>query len=95
MCAQDVRQRLNLYWGTIPILMDFVDSNMEDNIQRTFGILKARGMLEGGELIISVTAPAATVPENTLHPRGTAPGLWHAVHSDPQGYVMKGKVLCF
>ena len=39
-CA-DVRQKLNLYWGLIPFRIDFSD-DMEDNLQRTFALLKVR-----------------------------------------------------
>eukprot|EP00897_Mesotaenium_endlicherianum_P002841 jgi/Mesen1/2585/ME000164S01708 len=52
--SQDVRQRLNLYWGLIPFRLDFSD-DMESNLQRTFALLKARGMLKTGDLIVAVS----------------------------------------
>lgn len=52
--SQDVRQRLNLYWGLIPFRLDFSD-DMESNLQRTFALLKARGMMSPGDLIVAVS----------------------------------------
>ena len=37
--SQEVRQRLNLYWGVIPFRLDFSD-DLESNLQRTFALLK-------------------------------------------------------
>eukprot|EP00271_Cylindrocystis_brebissonii_P015470 TRINITY_DN38373_c0_g1_i1.p1 TRINITY_DN38373_c0_g1~~TRINITY_DN38373_c0_g1_i1.p1 ORF type:complete len:616 (+),score=124.20 TRINITY_DN38373_c0_g1_i1:270-2117(+) len=52
--SQVVRQRLNLYWGLIPFRLEFSD-DMESNLQRTFALLKARGMMQSGDLIITVS----------------------------------------
>ena len=57
MCAadkQEVRQRLNLRWGVIPFRMDFSD-NPEQNIQKTFSLLKRREMVGDGDLVIVVS----------------------------------------
>ncbi|CAI5472458.1 unnamed protein product [Closterium sp. Yama58-4] len=52
--SQGVRQQLNLSWGLIPFRLDFSD-DMESNIQRTFNLLKARGMMKSGDLVITVS----------------------------------------
>lgn len=52
--SQEVRQQLNLSWGLIPFRLDFSD-NLEANIMRTFNLLKARGMMKSGDLVITVS----------------------------------------
>ncbi|GAB4843299.1 hypothetical protein Ancab_013264 [Ancistrocladus abbreviatus] len=49
-----VRRRLNLQWGLIPFRLSFSD-DMESNINRTFSLLKARGMIKSGDLVIAVS----------------------------------------
>ncbi|GLU07620.1 hypothetical protein SLE2022_245720 [Rubroshorea leprosula] len=49
-----IRRRLNLQWGLIPFRLNFTD-NMESNLNRTFSLLKARGMIKSGDLIIVVS----------------------------------------
>ncbi|KAK1287965.1 hypothetical protein QJS10_CPB19g01096 [Acorus calamus] len=49
-----VRRRLNLQWGLIPFRLTFSD-DMESNLNRTFSLLKARGMIKSGDLIIAVS----------------------------------------
>ncbi|KAL5860154.1 hypothetical protein ACOSQ3_001448 [Xanthoceras sorbifolium] len=49
-----VRRRLNLRWGLIPFCLSFSD-DMESNLKRTFSLLKARGMINSGDLIIVVS----------------------------------------
>lgn len=39
LLCQDVRQRLNIYWGVIPFRLDF-SADLETNLQRTFAQLK-------------------------------------------------------
>lgn len=61
-----VRRQLNLQWGLIPFRLDFSD-NTEINLNRTFSLLKARGMINSGDLIIVVSdvlhsVQAITVP---------------------------------
>ncbi|KAK4478143.1 hypothetical protein RD792_017422 [Penstemon davidsonii] len=49
-----VRRRLNLQWGLIPFRVSFSD-DMESNLNKTFSLLKARGMIKSGDLVISVS----------------------------------------
>ncbi|XP_058105436.1 pyruvate kinase isozyme A, chloroplastic [Magnolia sinica] len=49
-----VRRRLNLQWGLIPFRLSFSD-DMENNLNRTFSLLKARGMIKSGDLVIAVS----------------------------------------
>uniref|UniRef100_A0A7N0UBW8 Pyruvate kinase n=1 Tax=Kalanchoe fedtschenkoi TaxID=63787 RepID=A0A7N0UBW8_KALFE len=49
-----VRRRLNLQWGLIPFRLSFND-DMESNLNKTFSLLKARGMIKSGGLIIAVS----------------------------------------
>ncbi|KAJ7557703.1 hypothetical protein O6H91_04G006100 [Diphasiastrum complanatum] len=58
--SASVRRRLNLHWGVIPFRLDFADE-MESNLCQTFSLLKARGMIRSGELIIAVSD---ITPEN-------------------------------
>eukprot|EP00850_Spirogloea_muscicola_P000400 SM000001S04802 [mRNA] locus=s1:2205988:2210397:- [translate_table: standard] len=52
--SKTVRRRLNLYWGLIPFEIQFSD-DMEANLRRTFVLLKARGMMKSGDLVVAVT----------------------------------------
>jgi pyruvate kinase len=52
--SASVRQRLNMQWGLIPFRLNF-SSDMETDLKRTFGLLKARGMMKTGDLIIAVS----------------------------------------
>ncbi|KAI8566338.1 hypothetical protein RHMOL_Rhmol02G0033100 [Rhododendron molle] len=52
--APSVRRRLNLQWGLIPFRLSFSD-DMESNLNRTFALLKARGMIKSGDLVIAVS----------------------------------------
>ncbi|KAL1192694.1 Plastidial pyruvate kinase 1 [Cardamine amara subsp. amara] len=49
-----VRRRLNLQWGLIPFRLSFSE-DMESNLNRTFSLLKARGMIKSGDLVIAVS----------------------------------------
>ncbi|KAH7573867.1 hypothetical protein JRO89_XS03G0217300 [Xanthoceras sorbifolium] len=49
-----VRRRLNLQWGLIPFRLSFTD-DMETNLNKTFSLLKARGMIKSGDLVIAVS----------------------------------------
>ncbi|CAA7388081.1 unnamed protein product [Spirodela intermedia] len=49
-----VRRRLNLQWGLIPFRLSFSE-DMESNLNRTFSLLKARGMIQPGDLVIAVS----------------------------------------
>lgn len=49
-----VRRRLNLQWGLIPFRLSFTD-DMETNLNKTFALLKARGMIKSGDLVIAVS----------------------------------------
>ena len=52
--TKSVRQRLNLQWGLIPFRLDF-SGDMESNLRRTFALLKARGMMKTGDLVVAVS----------------------------------------
>ncbi|KAJ7564079.1 hypothetical protein O6H91_02G000400 [Diphasiastrum complanatum] len=52
--SKHLRRRLNLQWGLIPFRLDFSD-DMESNILRTFALLKARGMMKSGDLVVAVS----------------------------------------
>ncbi|XP_076958934.1 pyruvate kinase isozyme A, chloroplastic-like [Bidens hawaiensis] len=49
-----VRRRLNLQWGLIPFRLGF-SNDMESNLNKTFALLKARGMVKSGDLVIAVS----------------------------------------
>ncbi|CAM8986148.1 unnamed protein product [Rhodiola kirilowii] len=52
--STSVRRRLNLQWGLIPFRLSFTD-DMESNLNKTFSLLKARGMIKSGDLIVAVS----------------------------------------
>ncbi|KAL6880656.1 hypothetical protein ACP4OV_012221 [Aristida adscensionis] len=52
--STSVRRRLNLQWGLIPFRLSFSD-DMESNLNRTFSLLKARGMVKPGDLVIALS----------------------------------------
>ncbi|XP_011027374.1 PREDICTED: pyruvate kinase isozyme A, chloroplastic-like [Populus euphratica] len=52
--TKSVRRRLNLQWGLIPFRVSFSD-DMESNLNKTFSLLKARGMIKSGVLVIAVS----------------------------------------
>uniref|UniRef100_M8BA85 Pyruvate kinase n=1 Tax=Aegilops tauschii TaxID=37682 RepID=M8BA85_AEGTA len=52
--STSVRRRLNLQWGLIPFRLTFSD-DMESNLNRTFSLLKARGMIKSGDLVIALS----------------------------------------
>ncbi|XP_068650793.1 pyruvate kinase isozyme A, chloroplastic [Aristolochia californica] len=52
--STSVRRCLNLQWGLIPFRLSFSD-DMESNLNRTFSLLKARGMIQSGDLVIAVS----------------------------------------
>nr|VDC94213.1 unnamed protein product [Brassica oleracea] len=49
-----VRRRLNLQWGLIPFRLSFSE-DMESNLNKTFSLLKSRGMIKSGDLVIAVS----------------------------------------
>ncbi|KAL6548356.1 hypothetical protein OROGR_008777 [Orobanche gracilis] len=49
-----IRRRLNMQWGLIPFCLSFSD-DMESNLNKTFSLLKARGMINSGDLVIAVS----------------------------------------
>ncbi|CAA2960424.1 pyruvate kinase isozyme A, chloroplastic [Olea europaea subsp. europaea] len=49
-----IRRRLNLQWGLIPFRLSYSD-DMESNLNKTFSLLKARGMIKSGDLVIAVS----------------------------------------
>ncbi|CAM6105342.1 unnamed protein product [Calypogeia fissa] len=52
--SKSVRQRLNMQWGLIPFRLDF-SNDMETDLKRTFVLLKARGMMKTGDLVVAVS----------------------------------------
>ncbi|XP_074574611.1 pyruvate kinase isozyme A, chloroplastic-like [Curcuma longa] len=52
--STSVRRRLNLQWGLIPFRLGF-SGDMESNLNRTFALLKARGMIQSGDLVIALS----------------------------------------
>ncbi|CAL9196253.1 unnamed protein product [Musa hybrid cultivar] len=52
--STSLRRRLNLQWGLIPFRLSFSD-DMESNLNRTFSLLKARGMIQPGDLVIALS----------------------------------------
>ncbi|XP_042402093.1 pyruvate kinase isozyme A, chloroplastic-like [Zingiber officinale] len=58
--SASVRRRLNLQWGLIPFRLSF-SYDMENNLSRTFSLLKARGMIQPGDLIIALSDTLQTI----------------------------------
>lgn len=52
--SPSIRRRLNLQWGLIPFRLSFSD-DMESNLNKTFSLMKARGMIKTGDLVIAVS----------------------------------------
>lgn len=52
--STSLRRHLNLQWGLIPFRLSFSD-DMESNLNRTFSLLKARGMIQPGDLVIALS----------------------------------------
>ncbi|KAK9201586.1 hypothetical protein WN944_016792 [Citrus x changshan-huyou] len=52
--TSSVRRRLNLQWGLVPFCLNFSD-DMESNLNQTFSLVKARGLIKSGDLIIVVS----------------------------------------
>ncbi|KAJ1293214.1 hypothetical protein BS78_01G051000 [Paspalum vaginatum] len=52
--STSVRRRLNLQWGLIPFRLS-ESGDMESNLNRTFSLLKARGMVQSGDLVIALS----------------------------------------
>lgn len=57
-----MRQRLNLRWGVMPFLLDF-SVNPEENVQRTFKLLQARGFVKESDLVVVVSDIRTTSDE--------------------------------
>ncbi|MCO5553074.1 hypothetical protein L7F22_006595 [Adiantum nelumboides] len=52
--SKEVQTILNMRWGLIPIALNFSE-DMEGNLARTFVLLKMRGLMKGGDLIVAVS----------------------------------------
>lgn len=52
--SEATRRRLNLLWGVVPFCCSFT-SDMENNLSRSFSLLKARGMIKSRDLVIVVS----------------------------------------
>ncbi|KAK9163535.1 hypothetical protein Syun_004437 [Stephania yunnanensis] len=48
------RKALNLQWGVIPLYVELSD-DIDDNIMKTSDLLKAKGMLKGGDVVLVVS----------------------------------------
>eukprot|EP00775_Hariotina_reticulata_P005779 gene5779-6018_t len=51
---QDVRRRLNLRWGVLPFWTLFC-TDPEENVRRTFLLMKERGLVKAGDLVVVVS----------------------------------------
>ncbi|XP_074316150.1 pyruvate kinase isozyme A, chloroplastic-like [Silene latifolia] len=49
-----VRKRLNLQWGLVPFRLNFSE-DMDNNLSRTFSLLKLRDMIKSGDRIVAVS----------------------------------------
>ncbi|CAI9765070.1 unnamed protein product [Fraxinus pennsylvanica] len=49
-----IHRRLNMQWGLIPFRLSYSD-DMESNLNKTFSLLKARGMIKSGDVVIAVS----------------------------------------
>lgn len=52
--SMSVRRRMNLQWGLIPFCLGF-SNDEESTLNKTFSLLKAKGMIKSGDTIISVS----------------------------------------
>lgn len=52
--TMSVQRHLNLQRGLIPFRLSFSD-NTESNLNKTFSLLKSRGMIKSGDLVIAVS----------------------------------------
>ncbi|WIA17542.1 hypothetical protein OEZ85_014371 [Tetradesmus obliquus] len=52
--SQSVRQRLNLRWGIMPFRMPFFP-DPEENVRRTFQLMRSRGFVQQGQLVVVVS----------------------------------------
>ncbi|KAK9806482.1 hypothetical protein WJX73_001862 [Symbiochloris irregularis] len=67
---QEVRTRMNLRWGVMPFRLDF-DADPERNVERTFQLLKRRGLVHAGDLVVVVSdlRPSGDGPVRTAQIR--------------------------
>ncbi|KAG2632058.1 pyruvate kinase isozyme A, chloroplastic-like isoform X1 [Panicum virgatum] len=71
--STSVRRRLNLQWGLIPFRLSFSD-DMESNLNHTFSLLKARGMIQSGDLVIALSDMLQSIQVmNTLRKSHSSP----------------------
>ncbi|GMI78716.1 PLASTIDIAL PYRUVATE KINASE 1 [Hibiscus trionum] len=54
------RMALNLQWGVIPVLVDLSDEEMEANITMTMELIRRKGMLKPGDVVMVVSDLAPT-----------------------------------
>lgn len=52
---RDVVNRLALYWGVSPFLIDFVEENPIENVERAINLLKEKELIKRGSYIIAIT----------------------------------------
>ncbi|KAK9097072.1 hypothetical protein Sjap_022569 [Stephania japonica] len=59
------RKALNLQWGVIPLYVELSD-DIEDNIKKTSDLLKAKGVLKGGDVVLVVSDFDSTFSEPSV-----------------------------
>lgn len=62
---RSTRMALNLQWGVIPFLVELSDS-MDDNITKTFDLVKSKGMVKKGDSILIVSDIVSTHAVQTI-----------------------------
>lgn len=62
---RSTRMALNLQWGVIPFLVELSDS-MEDNITKTFDLVKSKGMVKKEDSILIVSDIVSTHAVQTI-----------------------------
>ncbi|KAG9440005.1 hypothetical protein H6P81_020170 [Aristolochia fimbriata] len=55
------RMGLNLHWGVMPLGVEELSDNMEDNISKSFDLVKCRGLAKSGDVVLVVSDVVPTV----------------------------------
>ncbi|XP_068657212.1 pyruvate kinase isozyme A, chloroplastic-like [Aristolochia californica] len=55
------RKGLNLHWGVIPLGVEKLSDNMDDNIRRSFDLVKSRGLVKDGDVVLVVSDVVPTM----------------------------------
>lgn len=59
------RMALNLQWGVIPLLVELSDDDMEANISTTIELIRRKGMLKPGDVVMIVSDLTPTYTNST------------------------------